>query len=111
VPWDFAAEAPYPLLEIPLTLMDVALYTQFRADAATAERRTRALLRRSARYGWGGISVLWHNTVFGGAQLPMALSELYWRLPEAGQAWTTGAALTDAAGPRYARAGLPGFGR
>ena len=106
VPWDFSAEAPYPIVEIPLVLMDVALYTQFRRAFTEAERRARRLLRRASRYGWGGVSLVWHNTVFGGAQVPMPLGDLYWQLKEPDQRWTGGAELMDALAPRLTESGL-----
>lgn len=105
-PWNFATEAGFPLLEIPLAVMDGALYTQFRHDFVQAEERTRRLFRRVASYGWGGVSLLWHNTAFGGAQLPRRLGELYWRLKEPTQVWMTGAGLIEAVRPRFELAGL-----
>jgi hypothetical protein len=107
LPWDFANERPFPLLEIPLAVMDVALFAQFRREVGEAEARTRRLLRRATAYGWGGVSVLWHNTAFGEGQLPRALGELYWRLPEPRQSWMSGSDLVDAVVPRFREAGFP----
>jgi hypothetical protein len=37
--------------------------------------------------GFDGSSVLWHDTVFGGAQISSAVAASYWELPSAGARW------------------------
>ena len=63
-PYNFAAEAPYNFLLIPLVIMDRGLQSARhepvrRSSAELAE----SVLAESRRWGWGGVSVLWHNPV------------------------------------------------
>jgi hypothetical protein len=104
-PYDFKAEAPFPLLELPLAIMDSSLYAMGntgRSWPAAAHR----VLTASKQYGWGGFSILWHDTVFSGAQMPIQLAELYWQLKRPEDAWMTGRAIAEKVWPRYAQVGL-----
>lgn len=83
-PYFFDEERPAKFLEIPLILMDHHLV------ANGSDRYTRAaqLISTSKRYGWGGISVLWHPMAFGGGQLPEEVGDVFWRLIDEGKAST-----------------------
>lgn len=100
-PWDFEREAPYPLLEVPLVLMDGAL-----EGHVDWERRTREVMDSAVGAGWGGVSILWHDTVFGGAQLDRRIADAFWELRQPDHDWTSAGQLVDAVWPSYARSGL-----
>ena len=64
-PWDVEADAPSPLVEVPLAAMDVTLAEEryLGLAAAEAERRLTGLLDWAAEHG-GGFAVLWHSERF-----------------------------------------------
>jgi hypothetical protein len=104
-PYDFKAEAPFPLLELPLAIMDSSLYDldqTGRSWSASCQR----VLSASRQYGWGGFSILWHDTVFSGTQLPMQLADLYWQLKRPEDAWMRARDIAEQVWPRYAQEGL-----
>jgi hypothetical protein len=104
-PYDFKAEAPFPLLELPLAIMDASLYNldpTGRSWSALCQR----VLSGSRQYGWGGFSILWHDTVFSGSQLPMQLADLYWQLKRPEDAWMRARDIAEKVWPRYAQEGL-----
>ena len=100
-PWDFGNEAPYPLLELPLVVMDGALEGHPDALALAG-----AVLDNSFEGAWGAVAILWHDTVFGGAQLDARLADLFWDLAGDGRDWVAPIRLVDEVWPTYARAGL-----
>lgn len=104
-PYDFEREKPFELIELPLAIMDGALYCED-PSGRTWRERCEKILGFSRGLGWGGISVLWHDALFSGAQLPMDLADLYWDLPRPGELWTTGRDLVERIWPRFAQAGL-----
>lgn len=104
-PYDFAREAPYPLVELPLVVMDGMLYEMTR-DAEVWRTVAVGVLDQARAHGWGGVSVLWHDPVFGGTQLPAAIGDLYWDLPAPDERWMSAGQLADLVWPRYAQAGL-----
>lgn len=85
-PYNFREERAATFLEIPLIVMDGSLVkpgsseTHWYDDAAS-------VLSESRRYGWGGVSVLWHPNGFGGGQLPPAAGNVFWRLVDHRQVW------------------------
>ena len=94
-PYNFAAEAPYPFFEVPLAIMDGALYTHAREAHASPRSLCDRVLDMTDAFPGGGVSVLWHNAAFEGAQLPRAIGRLYWDLPRPTQRWTTSAQLVN----------------
>jgi hypothetical protein len=104
-PYDFEREQPFPFLELPLVLMDCALYACCRRREAAGEA-VRRLLRAVREFGWGGVSLLWHDTVFDGGQYPTWLGDLYWQLKEDGDAWLSCADLIRTVWPRFESVGL-----
>jgi hypothetical protein len=105
VPYDLRRERPFGLLEFPLAVMDVALYAGGRGGWV---ERSRRLLDRSRELAWGGISVLWHDTVVAGSQLPRELGDAYWQLPAPGDLWGAAEQVLEPVWRRYHRAGLLG---
>jgi hypothetical protein len=104
-PYDFKAEAPFSFLELPLAIMDSSLYDMDKTGRSWSTACQR-VLSASKQYGWGGFSILWHDTVFSGAHLPMQLADLYWQLKKPEDAWMRGRDIADKVWPRYAQAGL-----
>ncbi|MCU1307528.1 MAG: hypothetical protein JWN45_2223 [Acidobacteriaceae bacterium] len=82
-PYNFAEERPARFLEIPLAVMDQAL-SPIAGEAFTAVAK---LLASSRMYGWGGISLLWHPTAFGGGQLPIEIGRTFYDLVNARSEW------------------------
>src|SRR5579864_5210593 len=101
-PYDFEHEAPANFLEIPLALMDrVAL----RTGAGNGADPITQTLAASRRYGWGGISVVWHPTAFGGGQYPLEVGDRFFQLLDDArnhhEAWVSGASFVRDVWPRY----------
>jgi hypothetical protein len=100
-PWDFAAERPLDLVEIPLAVMDVTLSEEryLGLSAAAAERRLLDLVAWAERHG-GGFSVLWHTDRFDPATA-RGWDRLFVRFADAvraaGGACLTGAVLAEEA--------------
>jgi hypothetical protein len=82
-PWDFAADRPFDLVEIPLAAMDVTLGESryLGLPAREAERPLLELLDRAAEHG-GGFAVLWHTDRFDRATA-QGWDRLYWRVLDA----------------------------
>jgi len=104
-PYDFTTESAFPVIELPLMLMDATLDDLRRrgGNPVTAGERALAATRE---FGWGGTSVLWHDTTFGLAPMRPETGELYWRLKAGNDRWMRAADLVEAVWPRYADAGL-----
>lgn len=108
-PYNFAEERPAAFLEIPLVMMDQALRSPHNSVEEMLVVAEQAL-SESRRFGWGGISVLWHPTAFGSGWLPSEIGDIFWRLADArsdlGDRWMTAAEFTEAIGHRYVEVGL-----
>jgi hypothetical protein len=105
-PYDFAKEAAYPLFQFPMAVMDGPLAARFRDDGAGALAACETLLRRTAKYGPGGVSILWHNTAFGETQLPGAIGEVYPALLASGHRFVAGRTAVRELSARFVAAGL-----
>jgi hypothetical protein len=103
-PYDFENERAFPLLEIPLAVMDVGLA----ASTAPGDwlARSRHVLRQASRWTWGGVSVLWHDTSLAGALHPDSLGEVYFDLIAGPGRFTTAKELVETVRERYAVAGF-----
>ena len=105
--YDFEKEHAASFLEIPLVLMDQEMLELPHQNALT---NARDLLATSRRYGWGGISVLWHPTAFGGGQFPAEVGELFWNLVSEGlqqnDAWMSAGLFVRRVWQRFNDAGL-----
>ncbi|HTU71438.1 MAG TPA: hypothetical protein VMF11_14125 [Candidatus Baltobacteraceae bacterium] len=95
-PYRFASERPYSFYELPLAIMDGALRTHARAARVHPRMLCSRVLDMIDAFPGGAASVLWHNTVFEGAQLPGRVGALYWELPRPAQRWTTAIAAVNA---------------
>jgi hypothetical protein len=108
-PYDFEREAPASFLEIPLVGMDRAARRSSRQNGEGRDDISE-LLMASRRYGWGGISLLWHPTAFGGGQYPLEVGNVFWKLldgaGERDEAWVSAASFTRDVWQRYQTVGL-----
>jgi hypothetical protein len=108
-PYDFEQEAPAPFLEIPLVVMDRAAVTS-RTNQGAGHEAVSDVLASSRRYGWGGISVLWHPTAFGGGQYPEEVGDFFWNMLDSriqgAEAWSSAASFVGNVWQRYKDAGL-----
>jgi hypothetical protein len=108
-PYNFEYERPASFLEIPLVVMEQGLVTGGRPEERWFGDVAR-ILSTSRRYGWGGVSILWHPTAFGGGQLPMEIERVFWKLIEQkkqwNDTWTSCIDLVKAISDRYINAGL-----
>ncbi len=108
-PYDFEHESPANFLEIPLAMMDQSLHEGFR-NAAQGEARGQEILATSRRYGWGGVSILWHPAAFGGGWFSTETGDAFWHLLEESEkredAWLSASAFLQAVRQRYVEVGL-----
>jgi hypothetical protein len=113
-PYDFRHERAAAFLEVPLVIMDQAV-DNVAADEESRYRAAAEILATSREFGYGGISVLWHPTAFGGCQLPADVGRIFWRLLDdatsSGDAWVSGATFIASTCERYRQAGLFGDGK
>lgn len=104
-PYNFEQERPAKFLEIPLVAMDQCL------SNASGYKQLLHLLGASREYGWGGISVLWHPSAFGGGQLRTEVGDLFWQLIESStcrDSWVSGLEFVKNVEHRYREVGLLG---
>jgi hypothetical protein len=85
-PYNFARERAANFLEIPLAIMEQGMVTGGHPESSWFDDASR-VLSNSRRYGWGGISLLWHPTAFGPSQLPPEIERIFWKLIEHKQEW------------------------
>ena len=89
-PYDFANEKPFEFLEIPLVLMDGSLEAAARAGQQKPREVMEEVLQESRRWGWGGISALWHNPLEE-LHVPKGVNALFWECirnkGDFGEAW------------------------
>ncbi len=108
-PYDFDHERPANFLEIPLVVMDQTLQQSGKNEGERYDSAAQ-MLAMSRRYGWGGISVLWHPTGFGGDQLSADVGRIFWALLDNrlnwNDTWISGADFAAAIRERYCQAGL-----
>jgi hypothetical protein len=76
-PYDFPNETPHEFLEIPLAIMDGSLEAEARSSGANPQAIADEVLAESRKWGWGGISVLWHNPIEP-LQVPDSINSVFW---------------------------------
>jgi len=108
-PYDFLNERPYPILEIPLAIMDGSLPAASRTFRASPQELTDEILRESRKWGWGGIGILWHNPVEP-IQVPDEVNRVFWTCAEKrhryAEQWMSADQFLSASFSRYRAAGL-----
>ncbi|TAM82216.1 MAG: hypothetical protein EPN47_09740 [Acidobacteria bacterium] len=110
-PYNFREERPATFLEIPLAAMDLSLRFEFGGEGkADGFAEVAKLLATSRRYGWGGISLLWHPRAFGGGWMSRETGDIYWKLLdhrwEWKDKWLTAIKFVQATHQRYSEVGL-----
>jgi hypothetical protein len=105
-PYNFEREAAATFLEMPLAIMDQGLIHSQRNALDTAVE----LLATSRRYGWGGISLLWHPAAFNGVQYPEEIGSVFWQLVnhrfQWSDTWLRSLDFVEVVRPRYESAGF-----
>ncbi|MBZ5513938.1 MAG: hypothetical protein LAN62_03675 [Acidobacteriia bacterium] len=108
-PYNFEQERPATFLEIPMAIMDVSLRYEVK-DVADWYSEAAEVLSVSRRYGWGGISLLWHPAAFGGGWLSPEAGHVFWRLlddrNQQGDTWLSAKTFLQAVRQRYVDVGL-----
>lgn len=108
-PYNFAEERPSTFLELPLAIMDQSIQEGLDRDKDWYSEAADLLLT-SSRYGWGGISLLWHPTAFGGGWLEPEIGNIFWRLVDNREkwndTWTSAASFVQTVRHRYVEVGL-----
>lgn len=85
-PYNFEKEQPANFIELPMAIMDQALQAEVKNPAEWFQTSA-DLLAQSRRFGWGGISLLWHPAGFGGGWLSPEVGDVYWQLAERQVSW------------------------
>jgi hypothetical protein len=108
-PYDFKHEKAYEFVEIPLVIMDGGLQAASASSQAKPREIADEVLNESRKYGWGGISVLWHNPI-DPIQVPEEINQVFWKCArkrgEYGEKWMSAEEFLACALPRYRNAGL-----
>jgi hypothetical protein len=108
-PYDFKNERPYRFLEIPLALMDVNIEAASRALREDPQLLADEVLEESRRWGWGGISVLWHNPMEP-LHVPKEINKVFWNCAPTNGAgterWMSAEKFMGQCLSRYQNAGL-----
>jgi hypothetical protein len=110
-PYNFEKEQPYEFLEIPLAIMDTALWQASRASGRTPTCLAEQVLNESRQWGWGGIAVLWHNPIEH-LSVPKRINDVFWeQLKDSAshqEKWVTAEEFLQETLSRYQDAGLLG---
>jgi hypothetical protein len=108
-PYDFANERPHRFLEIPLILMDGSVEAVARTLRADPQQLAEEVLGESRKYGWGGISILWHNPIEP-LSVPSEINQVFWNCAKQqkqfGESWMSVDQFFQGCIERYHNAGL-----
>jgi peptidoglycan/xylan/chitin deacetylase (PgdA/CDA1 family) len=108
-PYDFGNERPHAFLEIPLVIMDGNLEATARVTREDPLKIANEILAESRKYGWGGVSVLWHNPMET-LSVPRDINNVFWQClqnkAQFDERWITAEQLLSASIHRYHDAGL-----
>lgn len=107
--YNFAREEAYKFLVIPLIIMDQGLQAARRRSATEPVELAQTVLEESRRWGWGGVSVLWHNPVEP-LSVCDGVNRIFWQQMEARsehqERWISAEEFLDISLARYQNAGL-----
>lgn len=108
-PYDLQNERPYEFLEIPLAIMDGSLAVGCLQSGESPQAVAYEVLKESRKWGWGGVSILWHNPL-DAIQVPPAINQVFWDSAAQRDAhqekWVSGREFLRLSLPRYQAAGL-----
>lgn len=110
-PYDFQNERPCSFLEIPLVIMDGSLEASSRKTKTDPQEIADSILAESRKWGWGGISLLWHNPIEA-IQVPDKINRVFWdsakKRNKYAEQWMSAENFLTACAQRYEAAGLLG---
>ncbi len=108
-PYDFAKEKPCEFLEIPLVIMDGSLEQASRSENKAPQEVASEILEQSRKWGWGGISLLWHNPMEA-IQVSREVNDVFWNCARTrksyGEQWMSADQFIQQSLGRYQEAGL-----
>lgn len=108
-PYDFENAKPHQFLEIPLVLMDGGLHAASRSLRRNHQELADEVLAQSRKYGWGGISVLWHDPIEPLA-VTSEINDVFWNCAEKKEdfqeKWVSANQFLASCLQRYQQAGL-----
>lgn len=108
-PYDFENAKPHQFLEIPLVLMDGGLHAASRSLRRNPQELADEVLAQSRKYGWGGISILWHDPIEPLA-VPSEINDVFWNCAKKKQdfreEWVSADQFLVSCLQRYQQAGL-----
>ncbi len=108
-PYDFKRECARKFLEFPLAIMDGGLVERTRATGESAQVLAERVLQESRRFGWGGISILWHNPLEA-LSVPDEINDVFWKCAEGRtefrEEWISSDEFLALSRARYQNAGL-----
>jgi hypothetical protein len=108
-PYDLERERPHSFLEIPLVIMDGNLQQASRTLRKKPQQLADDILSESRKWGWGGISILWHNPMEP-IQVPEEINRVFWstakKRNQYGEHWMSADQFLVNSLPRYQAAGL-----
>jgi hypothetical protein len=108
-PYDFKNEKAHEFLEIPLAIMDGSLEVEARLGGVDPQAIADETLAESRKWGWGGISVLWHNPLEP-TGVPEEINRVFWESVKKQrrfqEKWMTADQFIAASLSRYHKAGL-----
>jgi len=107
-PYNFEQERAASFLEIPMLMMDQALWGEHNEEQLF--EKAVAMFATSRRMGWGGVSLLWHPAAFGGGWLSPEVGNIYWRFADRYSSqlerWVNASTFVQSVSQRYVDAGL-----
>jgi len=108
-PYNFAQERPCNFLEVPMVLMDGSVEEEARASGVAPQQLADEVLGESRKYGWGGISVIWHNPIES-LSVPREINAVFWNCArqksQHGEKWLSLEQFLLRCSERYQKAGL-----
>jgi hypothetical protein len=108
-PYDFTKEKPHQFLEIPLAIMDTNLAAISRRLGKSPQDVVDEVLQESRKWGWGGISLLWHNPIEP-LNVSPEINRVFWtcvsKREQVAEQWMCGRQFLERSLGRYQDAGV-----
>jgi hypothetical protein len=108
-PYHLKEERPCEFLEIPLALMDGNLEADSRTSGEDPQCIADEVLGESRKWGWGGISILWHNPIEA-TSVPECINRVFWKCAREqrkySEKWMPATTFLECCLHRYQQAGL-----
>ena len=108
-PYNQQEERAHQFLEIPLAIMDGSLEATAREMRESPQSVADEVLEESRRWGWGGISLLWHNPIEA-LSVPKEINQVFWncvkKQKQFRECWISGDEFLRISIDRFQAAGL-----